>query len=153
MTEAEFIEAIDCRFPYAAPLQWKRLNARAARISPNASFMVVHELCRPPRGDRTSVLARRKILEHLSWRFRHPLMSSLRSLIEVVMRGELVSVATAAAAMRRVARYPFQFNALAICYFACDDKNGRLDQLYESIVDRWSLSNNKFQRTPDGAAE
>jgi hypothetical protein len=139
MTETEFIEAIDSRFPYASPLKWKPLVSCAPRISPNAAFMVLHELCRPPSPLSATYASRRIIFDHLTRRFRHPLLSGLRALILTSMRGELVSVSTAAAAMRRVARYPGQENILAICYFSCNDRNGRLDALYESIVDAWSM--------------
>ena len=142
MTEAEFIQQIDCCFPYKAPLKWKRLVTQAARMSPDAAFMVVHELCRPPRSVSVTYAAREIILEHLGKRFHHPLLSALRPLILTFMRGERVSVSTAAAAMRRVARYRSQHNMLAICYFSCNDRNGCLDGLYESIVVKWSMPNN-----------
>lgn len=145
MTETEFVEGIDCRFPYKNPLKWRRLVAQAPRISSNAAFMVLHELCRPPSSVSVSYAEREKIFEHLANRFHHPLLSGLRPLILTVMRGELVSVSAAVAAMRRVARYPSQYNMLAICYFSCNDRNGRLDDLYESIVTKWSMSNNTFQ--------
>ena len=144
MTETEFIETIDCRFPYEAPLKWRRLVALAPRISSNAAFMVLHELCRPPRSATVSFATRRRILAHLEQRFRHPLLSGLRNLILIVMRGELVTVSAAAAAMRKVSRYPGQYNMLAICYLSCDDRRGRLDDLHEAIVARWIAPNPSF---------
>lgn len=137
MTEAEFIESIDCRFPYGAPLKWKRLVALAPRVSTNAAFMVLHELCRPPRSATVSHAECHRILKHLERRFRHPLLTGLRNLVLIVMRGERVSVSTAAAAMRKVSRYPGQYNMLAICYFSCDDRDGRLDTLHEAIAASW----------------
>lgn len=138
MTESEFISAIDARFPYDAPLKWKRWVAIAPRISSDAAFFVVHELCRPPRSSSSSFSERRRILDHLEHRFRHPLLSSLRNLIHIMMRGERVSVSTALAAMRRVSRYPHQHNMLAVCYFSSFDRYGRLDDLYEAIVAKWA---------------
>lgn len=138
MTEIEFVEAIDCRFPYHRPIRWRRLVAQAPRISGNAAFMVVHELCRPPRSAKATFAERKIVFDHLSRRFRHPLLSALRSLIITLMRGESVSVSTAAAAMRKVAHYPGQFSCLSICYFSCYDRSGRLDSLYESILESWN---------------
>jgi len=48
--ESEFIASIDCAFPYLAPVKWRRTVAAALNLSPNSVFMVVHELCRPPKS-------------------------------------------------------------------------------------------------------
>ena len=116
----------------------------APRVSANAAYMVLHELCRPPRSATVSNTQCRQILRHLERRFRHPLLSGLRNLVLTVMRGERLSVSAAAAAMRKVSRYPGQYNMLAICYFSSDDRNGRLDRLYQATAARWESPHNLF---------
>jgi hypothetical protein len=65
MTEEDFVTAIDCAFPYRRPVRWRRLSAAAAHISPNAAFMVLHEVCRLPLSRSATLAERREIIEHL----------------------------------------------------------------------------------------
>lgn len=39
--------------------------------------------------------------------------------------------------MRKVASYPAQYNALALCYFSADDSFGVLDRIYNQVVSKW----------------
>lgn len=140
MTEDEFIANIDCRFPYDAPRKWHRLIAVARDISPNAVFMVIHELCRPPRSSGASATTRLRIYRCIQQRFRHPLLTRLDSLFLTVISGGTVPVGMAGAAMRQVARYRYQYNALAICYFSCNDRLGRNETLYDAVTAEWNNS-------------
>jgi hypothetical protein len=138
MTEEEFIASIDCQFPYDAPREWRRSIALARNISPNAVFMVIHELCRPPRSSRVSAATRLRIYRCVQQRFKHPLLTRLDSLFSTAISGGMVPVSRAGAAMRQVARYRDQYNALAICYFSCNDRLGRTEALYDAITAEWS---------------
>lgn len=138
MTEEEFIASIDCRFPYGAPREWRRSIALARKISPNAVFMIIHELCLPPRSSRVSAATRLRIYRYVQQRFKHPLLTRLDSLLSTAILGGRVPASTAGAAMRQVAKYRDQYNALAICYFSCNDRLGRTDALYDAITAEWS---------------
>jgi len=138
MTEEEFIASIDCRFPYDTPREWRRLIAVARNISPNAVFMIIHELCRPPRSSSVSATTRLRIYRCVQQRFRHPFLTRLDLLFSTAISGEMVSVGTAGAAMRQAARYRNQYNALAICYFSCNDQFGRTEALYDAITAGWN---------------
>lgn len=49
MNENEFIESIDSFFPYYDEKKWRKIIKKATEISDNASFMVLHEICRAPK--------------------------------------------------------------------------------------------------------
>jgi hypothetical protein len=138
MTEVDFVGEIDCRFPYQAPIRWRRLSAQAARVSPNAAFMVFHEVCRVPRSVKLDKAQAEEILRHLGQRFRHPLVRVIHPAVHAHISGKSLSESRASALMRKVARYPNQFNALAVCYFSADDVSGALDRAYNRIVQEWS---------------
>lgn len=140
MTESEWIERIDCRFPYRRSIEWRRLSAQAARISSNAAFMVLHEVCRPPRSVRLDEADAAVIVRHLRRRFRHPLLRVLAPAVEARICGTDLRVSTAARLMRKVAAYQGQYSTLAICYFSAEDRTGALDRLYEQVVAKWSES-------------
>ncbi|MGA2500065.1 MAG: hypothetical protein ABSH20_20190 [Tepidisphaeraceae bacterium] len=137
MTEAEFINSIDCRFPYENPKKASALAARALKISPNAVFMVYHELARPGRGFRSSKKERLAILEFLEERFVHPLSGLASWLTRNMIAEKELSVARAAAAMRVIADFPGCYNALNLAYFSCDDKLGKNERLVDLIWKRW----------------
>lgn len=140
MTEDEFTSNIDCQFPYDSPREWRRLIGMARDISPNAVFMIIHELCLPPRSSGAAATTRLRIYRCIQQRFRNPLLTRLDSLFLAVISGSTVPVGTAGAAMRQVARYREQYAALAICYFSCDDRLGRNDTLYDAITSEWNSS-------------
>ena len=137
MSEAAFIASIDCAFPYFAPLRWRRMSARAARTSPNAAFAVVHELCRPPRSVPVPAAVSGRILMHLYRRFRHPLRRVLNPAVQAHLSGALLSESHAASLMRKIAAFPGQYCALAICYFSADDRKGTLDCAHSKVVREW----------------
>lgn len=45
-----------------------------------------------------------------------------------------------AARMNDLAKYPGLFPALEILYFSCDDMDGRVEALYDSIQACWGLA-------------
>lgn len=141
MNEAAFIEQIDCQFPYGKPLLWRRLSAQAARISPNAVFMVVHEVCRLPRSNDVPERQAVAILAHLRRRSRHPLFRIIDVAVRAYVAGLELRESKANSLMRKVAAYPNQYNALAICYLCANDRSGRLDRTYNEIVAKWSNQN------------
>ena len=140
MSEAEFIASIDYAFPYFAPLRWRRMSARAARTSPNAAFAVLHEVCRPPRSVPVPAVVSGRILVHLYRRFRHPLRRVLEPAIQAHLSGGSLSESHAASLMRKVAAFPDQYSALAICYFSADDRRGTLDRAHRKVVRGWELA-------------
>jgi hypothetical protein len=137
MTESEFIEGIDCRFPYRRSTEWRRLSARAARISSNAAFMVLHEACRPPRSVELGAAQATEVVRHLRRRFRHPLLRVLAPAVQAHISGLVLRPSKAASLMRKVAAYPDQYNALALCYLSADDRAGVLDRIYNTVVSKW----------------
>ncbi len=137
MTETEFIEAIDCRLPYGDVQAVQRIIERAQGISSNAAFMALHEICRPPRSKKLSLEQHLLLLRIWAQAVDHPLCAQILPIAETVLRGADVPVPVAMAAMQAVAQYPNEYNALAIAYFSCDDKNGEADALHQRITRAW----------------
>ena len=137
MTEAKFINSIDCRFPYGNPKRARALATRALKISPNAVFAIYHELARPSRGVRTSARERLAILEYLEERLVHPLSGLGSWLTRKMIAKEEISVARAAEAARLIAQFPGCYGVLNLAYFSCEDSNERNEPIFESIRVRW----------------
>ena len=141
-TEAEFIDAVDCRFPYQQEAQAHRLIEEACAISPNAAFMIVHELARRPQGSTADDSTCLALLERLGDRFEHPLRDAVLGVARRMIRGDQLQVHDCVELMRAVSRHRGQFNALAVVYFSCEDSGMKtVDQLHGDIVGNWRRSN------------
>jgi hypothetical protein len=137
-TEIEFCSQIDCSFPYLSPLKWRRAVAIAVNMSPDVAFTVIYELCCPGRGERVSITQRKFIYAHLVKRFNHPLLKQLKLIINAQLNNKNVPVPKAAKGMRQVSKYSNAGTALSICYFSCDDRLGKNENLYKKIVEGWN---------------
>lgn len=137
MEEREFIESIDCRFPYSDRESALRLIKAACSISSNAAFAVAQELARPPRSIAVGRDVLHGLLGELEMQFEHPLKSVIFPIARRMIDGEEISVPESLAAMRQVEPFAHQVNALAIPYHACDDLEGEADRAWEEIVVSW----------------
>jgi len=143
-SEAEFVAAIDCRFPYDDA---DRAHARideACSISSNAAFMVAHELARRPRGCRATDATVNALLDRLDARFDHPLKRDVLRVARVMIRAETVRAGECHALMREIAAHPGQHGALAIACFACDEAGApTAERLHDEIVAGWRAANDR----------
>jgi len=137
MNEEEFINSIDCCFPYENPMKWKKVINTAVGISDNACFMVLHELCRPPRSSKVGYKTKLRIFNFLSKRFRHPLVTLLKRIILSMLKAEQVPVGVALSGMKIVSVYENQYNALAICLFSANDRTNKTELFYEHVISQW----------------
>jgi hypothetical protein len=144
MDESEFIGRIDCDFPYNAPIQWRKLSAMAPRISSNAAFMVLFEICMVPRSEKMNRARAECILSHIRQRFRHPALRVIQPAIESHFSQAKLRPTKAAALMRRLAKYSGQHNALAICYFSAYHFDGTLDRIHEQVITDWRVRSEKI---------
>ena len=106
-------------------------------MSPDVAFTVIYELCYPGRGERVSIAQRKLIYAHLVKRFNHPLLKQLKPIIYAQLNNKNVPVPKAAKGMRQVSEYLNAYTALSICYFSCNDRFGKNENLYENIVHSW----------------
>jgi len=138
MREVDFIESIDCRFPYGDPAESKRLIAASCGISANAAFAVAYELAHPGHGTGAPIATRLASLAQLRDAIDHPLSRSILDLVERMIKDEQVTNKEAMVVMGEVAKYPGQYSALSIAYMSSDDSDGIVEPLYESIVAVWN---------------
>lgn len=100
--------------------------------------MVLHELCRPPKGTIVSKAHLASLVEEWSEKnIDHPLTSPLALCAKKMINGDLNSVEDANELANLVSEYPGQYSALNIVYFSYDDEHGLFEKRYEEIRDRW----------------
>jgi hypothetical protein len=137
MTELEFANEIDGRFPYEDLEQGLGLAEQGCNISPNAAFAVLHELARPGRGVAAPVPNRIAVLDAVAARLDHPLASPVVALARRVIYGETPTVDESLDLMRTIAPFRGQYAALAIAYMSCDDRQGRATKEEGRIRASW----------------
>ena len=140
MTEKEFSDLVDCRFPYQEPERWKALIDIAQGISTNAMFIALHEICRPPRG--APVLPEQQLEMLAYWRARidHPLAETIALCARSLIDGKYLAVDRVIQIMSVISGHGGQYAALGIAYFSCDDIHGELEPHYQKIISDWSAA-------------
>jgi len=139
-SESNFISKIDCKFPYNDREACLSLINEAAALSTNSMFMVIHEICRVPSSakDKVNTDFLIGLLEETKTKFNHPLKDMVLDTAINVVNGHDLTVDEAMLRMVRVKYYKGQYNALSIMYFSCDDKEDRLEPLWDKIISEWN---------------
>lgn len=134
-----FLDKIDCNFPYNDRQECLKLIDQASTLSTNALFGVVEEICRPPRSENaivsTTILV--DLLTLTKDKLNHPLGEIILDVADKMVHGQELTVDDAIAKMQLVKNYPGQFHALSILYFSCDDIDGKLEPVWDNILNDW----------------
>jgi hypothetical protein len=138
--EAEFISEIDCRFPYESEARWTELIERGVAISPNAAFMVLHEICIPPRSAKMTPAQLKRMVAHWRQRFEHPIANLVAEAAVARIDGDDLTVEDAIDRMHKVASHRNLYAALAILSMSCDEVDGEVDVVYEAIIQGWKIA-------------
>jgi hypothetical protein len=138
--EQTFSDEIDTKFPYDNKAEWRRLIDRGIAISPNAAFIVLHEICQPPLGTKVSRKQFAQMIEYWRLRFDHPIADLLLEVAGLVVRHERLPDEEAIRLIEVVAAYPNLYAALAIFESACDDADGVVRAARAAVVKKWEAS-------------
>jgi hypothetical protein len=138
MNEIEFIESIDACFPYKDERQWQALIKEGVQISDNASFMVLHEICRAP--NEISIELQLKMLHDWEKAFDHPVKDLVIESGKAIIKGINIPVEKALEYLNQISKFKGLYNALAIVYFSCKDIDDKVSDLYNQIRYDWKNS-------------
>jgi hypothetical protein len=137
--ELEFIDKIDCNFPYHDHQTCLNLIDEALGISPNSVFAVVEEICRIPDEERenTPFLFLMDLLKTIDRKFEHPLKELVFKVAKRMIKQEETSVEETALNIEQVRPHVRQYAALNIIYYSCFDDEGKLNKAWDSIIREW----------------
>lgn len=132
MTEKDFLELIDCAFPYDNKERCIELIDQSLSISPNAVFAVVEEICRVPVSKRQNVSEAflLELLNVIDNKFEHPIKNLMLEVARVLIKRGEISVDDAILKMEEIVKYQNTFSARSILYFSCDDTEGKLEKYF-----------------------
>jgi hypothetical protein len=137
MNEDEFLDSIDCCFPYEDEGRWRALILQGKEISDNAAFGVLEEISRKPYGNPVSEQAQLTMVAAWEAENKHPLTHSVIEAAKAIVTNQPLSVDRALELLSQAQAYRNQYGALNIIYFACDDRQGRADEMWHKIVNSW----------------
>jgi len=123
MTEQEFLDQIDGKFPYHG--NWKRLVDTGKSISPNAAFAVLDEISRPPKSAHPSLSDQMEMLAYWRSGFQHPLAEEVSTVALARIDRRCLSMEHCLGLMDTISHYPGQYAALSIVYFTCESDDAR----------------------------
>jgi hypothetical protein len=136
MTEQEFLDQIDGKFPYLG--NWKRVVDTGKSISPNAAFAVLDEISRPPKSAHSSSSDQMEMLAYWRSGFVHPLAEEVSKVALARIEGRCLSTEHCLELMDTISHHPSQYAALSIVYFACQSyAAGEVDWKRDEITSRW----------------
>lgn len=137
MNEAQFLNSIDCVFPYTDFAKAMELVNSAISISENAIFGVLEEICRPPAGANVPQETLMDLIDGWIKRVDHALAKDIASIARLMIEGDHLSSEEAKNAMRKIAPFKGLYTALNIVYFACDDADGSLESFSQHVLCQW----------------
>lgn len=136
--EQQFLDEIDCNFPYRNKKKCIELIDRALSISSDAVYAVVYELAYPPNSKKStpkSLLF--ELLDIIDNKFEHSLKSMTFELVRILINGQKIKVKEAIDKMVLLKKFPNEYMTLNMFYFSCDDVNEELEPIYEDVVNCW----------------
>ena len=137
ITESEFIMNIDASFPYKDEVKWKSLIRQGASISPDASFMTLHEICRKPKYVHIS---EGRLLEMINYRVKNndlPLQQEIVEAAKSLIQKTPLPKAKAKIYFRNLRQHIGWYNAAAIVLYAANERNRDVRTLYEDLLKHW----------------
>ena len=140
--EIEFLDKIDCNFPYLDRKKCVNIINEANSISSNATFSVIDEICRIPQSERAKVSNETlfELLYLLKSSFKHPLKSIIIETAKKIINNELLEIENVILAMNKIREFKGQYAALSILYFSCDDEEGKLEIIWNEIINEWNFN-------------
>lgn len=137
MTEIEFIESIDCNFPYKSRKRWKEAIKTGNAISANAAFMSLHEICRPPASANIQPEQQFSMVGFWGKNFNHALKEPMMNCAKRMTQKNYLQSNEAIELMNIISAYPGQYNALGIASASVEDDFEKVEEAYQNIIDQW----------------
>ncbi len=138
--DREFIDSIDCCFPYNQKKKAYNLIREALLLSSESVFAVLHELARLPRGEMVSKEKLFEMVEYINKYFTHWLKNTIIEVVKTTIRGQDVECAKILTILNEFKKYPYNSMAINIVYFSCDDTDWKVDKKYNEIIEWWNIN-------------
>jgi hypothetical protein len=107
-------------------------------ISPNAHFITLHEICRPPQSAGVTVAQQAEMVRYWAADFEHPLKPIMVGFAVARIEGRSLPVEYVIRVMDEIAHHhKGEWGALAIALSGRDDEDGVADARFDEIKASW----------------
>jgi len=137
MNELEFIESIDCCFPYNDEKKWKNIISKGVKLNDNCSFAILYEICRVPVSKKINKIKLFNILEYWKTNFKHPIKDEILNIALLMINKTDIEPKIIIELMKNIQKYKGQYCALNILYFAREDITEEIESEYNKIINSW----------------
>jgi len=136
MNEQQFIEIIDCKFPYDDIEASLELIKKAKTISDNSMFCVLHEIVRPSR--EISIELKKQLYSLWLNNFDHKLINPVKEAADAIIENDELPQERVLDLLTQFDNEINQYCAISILYFSCNDINGKVNTKYNKIIEYWN---------------
>lgn len=137
MNDEDFCILIDSNFPYDYDGATKLIK-KGCDLSPNAAFMIAHEIARPPRSAGVDKRRRIELLDIWTKHFVHELKEPIAEACRMIIDAKPLSPLELRELVYHLKRFPGESCALNIVYFAAP--NDLADEVYREVSDAWRVA-------------
>jgi hypothetical protein len=134
--ENQFLEAIDCNFPYNDRVAAEDLIKKAATISDEALFAVLFEIVKLPKSASGKKEMQKSLLKTWERVNKSPLAIDLLPLINKKLDGELITVSSVLEVLECIRPYKNSYSALNLVSSLAYDET--IEERYDEISKGWS---------------
>lgn len=140
MLEKDFIDIIDCNFPYNDLEKSIELYKLASSISDNAVFILLEESVRIPKNlmltvDKWKI---KKFLIYVLENYKHKLLKDIidvsLNVIDDIKNNESYILSL----MNELKEFEWLYWALNILYFSINDISWLIDIKYNEVIEKWN---------------
>ena len=138
--EQNFLDKIDCNFPYNDKIESSKLIAESLHYSPNATFTIIEEIARIPFSERKTVSTNRlrDLISEIDKLFEHPLKAKIIDVTLQMIEQKELQIENSLSLMNEIENDKGLWGALAIAYESCQDEENKLENKFDEIRDKWN---------------
>lgn len=142
MTEKDFLDIIDCKFPYNNLEKWKDLIDAGLKISDTCIYWIIHELVRVPKSLKNKVKKSNLLyfIDYINNTFSWTLKTEIIDFSYKLINSQFIDKVEILVLMEKVKTSMQDSIFLNILYFSIDDIDGNIEKKYNEIIDYWNVN-------------
>lgn len=139
MNEQDFLNSIDCNFPYDDIEMWKNIIDTAISISNNCIFGIIYEFFNIPKNLQWKVKKKNIIflLDYINKNITHHAIKNIINLWTNILNWNNISNMEVLDSMEKLKDDKWLYWALSILYFFWNDNNWEIENKYNEIINYW----------------
>ncbi len=139
MNEQDFLNSIDCNFPYDDIEKWKFIIDTAINISDNCIFWIIYELFNIPKSLQWKIEKKKVIflLDYINKNITHYSIQNIIYLWTKILNWSNISNIEILESMENLKNDKWLYWALSVLYLFWNDNNWEIENKYDEVINYW----------------